>query len=144
MMFIFTVEGQEKIILQEEVIKRVNYKTDTPDDSMARSTNVGFELKITGHIITKGLWGDSTYQLSLWSLVSASEPESYRQATLQIVNDGQIVRSIEFPQAFVVDYREDYQAGNQSGQFYLHIRQKKDKNQLVKITKEATEFTDFS
>jgi hypothetical protein len=99
MAFKFTVEGG--IELQDNIIQKVSYKTNTPDDSNARSTDIGAELRITGRIITDvhGYDSDVTDKLAAWSLVPASKPDCYRKATLELINSGQMVRKIEFPNA---------------------------------------------
>jgi hypothetical protein len=50
--FKLKIEGSENIELGLEHIQTVKYETDTPDDSNARSTDVGSTLVITGKIIT--------------------------------------------------------------------------------------------
>ncbi|MGM0507965.1 MAG: membrane-associated protease 1, partial [Fusobacteriota bacterium] len=47
--FRLTMEGEsETIELGMENIENVTYKTDTPDDSNARATDVGAILTVTG------------------------------------------------------------------------------------------------
>jgi hypothetical protein len=135
MAFRFKVEGGENINLDNDNILTAVYKTDTPDDSSARSTDVGSELKIVGRIITAtdGDQADDTLKIAMWSLVPAAKVESYRQATLEVINAGQVVRKVFFPNAFVVDYTEDFGADQGTGTFTLLVRQKKDKNEFVKI-----------
>jgi hypothetical protein len=135
MSFKLTVEGGENVQLDNDNIITAVYKTDTPDDSNARSTDVGAELKIVGRIITAtdGDQADDTLKLALWSLVPAAKAESYRKATLEVINAGQVVRKVYFPNAFVVDYTEDFGADEGVGTFTLFIRQKKDKVEFAKI-----------
>lgn len=47
------VEGAETIDLSIESIETVEFKTDTPDDSNARSTDQGTTLVVTGKILTQ-------------------------------------------------------------------------------------------
>ncbi len=72
-------------------------------------------------------------KIALWSLVPAVKADCYRKATLEVLNAGQMVRKVYFPNAFVVDYTEDFGADAGVGTFRLVIKQKKDKNDLVKI-----------
>ena len=67
MAFNLKVEGGEAIELGQDNIITAVYKTDTPDDSNARSTDVGSELKIVGRIITAtdGDQADDTLKLAL-------------------------------------------------------------------------------
>jgi hypothetical protein len=135
MAFRVTIEGGENIQLDNDNIITAVYRTDTPDDSNARSTDVGAELKIVGRIITAtdGDQADDTLKLALWSLVPAAKADSYRKATLEVINAGQVVRKVYFPNAFVVDYTEDFGADEGVGTFTLFIRQKKDKVEFAKI-----------
>ena len=74
------VEGAESIDLNIESIETVEFKTDTPDDSNARSTDLGTSLIITGKILTPvgGEAADNTIKLAQWSLVPAEKADCYR------------------------------------------------------------------
>ncbi|MEK5039342.1 membrane-associated protease 1 [Sporosarcina sp. FSL K6-3457] len=133
--FVLKVEGPETIELGLESIIAVEYATDTPDDSNARSTDVGATLRIKGKILTAtdGDNSDDTMKLSLWSLVPAEKADCYRKVTLEVISADQVVRKINFPNAFVVDYTEKFGDTEGIGEFYLFIKQKKDKTDLAKI-----------
>ncbi|MEK3788652.1 MULTISPECIES: hypothetical protein [Paenibacillus] len=133
--FRLKVEGQETIELGLDNIKTVVYDTDTPDDSNARSTDVGSTLRISGKIITAtdGDSADDTMKLALWSLVPAEKADCYRKATLEVIAADQVVRKIYFPNAFVVDYNESFGDEEGVGTFSLYIKQKKDKTELATI-----------
>jgi hypothetical protein len=133
--FRLKIEGAETIELGAENVLNVSYKTDTPDDSNARSTDVGAILTVTGKIITAvdGDSADDTMKLAMWSLVSAEKADCYRKVTLEVISADQVVRKVSFPNAFVVDYNEDYSDSGGVGYFTVVLKQKKDKNDLVKI-----------
>ncbi|MCX7746221.1 MAG: membrane-associated protease 1 [Clostridia bacterium] len=133
--FKLKIEGGETIELGMDNIQTVKYKTDTPDDSNARSTDVGSILEISGKILTAvdGEKADDTMKLALWSLVPAEKADCYRKATLEVIAADQVVRKVYFPNAFVVDYTEEFGHTEGVGTFTLLIKQKKDKNDLVKI-----------
>ncbi|SFF30688.1 hypothetical protein SAMN04487969_12469 [Paenibacillus algorifonticola] len=133
--FKLTIEGAEKIELGLDNIQTVKYDTDTPDDSNARSTDVGATLRISGKIITAtdGDAFDDTLKLANWSLVPAEKADSYRKVTLEVISADQVVRKIHFPNAFVVDYTEAYGDTEGVGTFQLYIKQKKDKTELTTI-----------
>ena len=79
--FRLKVEGQnETIDLGMENIEQAEYKTDTPDDSNARSTDVGTLITVKGKIITalNGEEADHTLKLAKWSIVSAEKADCYR------------------------------------------------------------------
>lgn len=133
--FVLKVEGSEAIELGLDSIISVEYETDTPNDSNARSTDVGATLKIKGKILTAtdGDNADDTMKLALWSLVPAEKADCYRKATLEVISADQVVRKIDFPNAFVVDYTERFGDTEGIGEFFLFIKQKKDKTDLAKI-----------
>ncbi|ANF97595.1 MULTISPECIES: hypothetical protein [Paenibacillus] len=133
--FTLKVEGAETIELGMDNIQTVIYDTDTPDDSNARSTDVGSTLRITGKIITAtdGDNADDTMKLALWSLVPAEKADCYRKVTLEVIAADQVIRKIYFPNAFVVDYTEHFGDVEGVGQFSIYIKQKKDKTELAKI-----------
>ncbi|MBP1905430.1 hypothetical protein J2Z32_002060 [Paenibacillus turicensis] len=133
--FRLKVEGAETIELGLDNIQRVVYDTDTPDDSNARSTDVGSTLKVSGKIITAtdGDKADDTLKLALWSLVPAEKSDCYRKLTLEVIAADQVVREIVFPNAFVVDYKEQFGDTEGIGTFELYVKQKKDKTELAKL-----------
>ncbi|MHC1748123.1 MAG: membrane-associated protease 1 [Cellulosilyticaceae bacterium] len=133
--FRLKVEGADTIELGVENILTVEFNTDTPNDSNARSTDLGVSAIIRGKILAAvdGETADSTIKLAQWSLVPAEKADCYRKSTLEIIAASQVVRQIHFPNAFVVDYTEDYGDEEGVGTFYLHIKQKKDKTANVKV-----------
>jgi len=133
--FKLKVEGPEAINLGIENILTVEFNTDTPDDSNARSTDLGTSLIIKGKILTPvdGEAADSTIKLAQWSLVPAEKADCYRNVAIDVISASQIVRQINLPNAFVVDYVEDYGDEEGVGTFELHLKQKKDKTAMVKF-----------
>ena len=105
----------------------VKFLSESPDDSNARATDLGIILEIKGKIlaVANGDAEDDTRKVAQWSLVPAEAADAYRQASLEIISAGQMVRKIDMTNAFVVDYEESYgdQAG--TGTFSLKIKQKK-------------------
>ncbi|MBC2580531.1 membrane-associated protease 1 [Clostridium sp. DJ247] len=133
--FRLKVEGSETIELGADNIQTVKYETDTPNDSNARSTDVGSILTVSGKIITAtdGDKADDTLKLAKWSLVSAEKADCYRKVTLETIAADQVVRKINIPNAFVVDYTEEFGDTEGVGSFVLVVKQKRDKNEFVKI-----------
>jgi len=129
------IEGQENIELGVKSIVTAKFSTDTPDDSNARSTDLGTSIIITGKILAAvdGEEADGTMKIAKWSLVPAEKADCYRKLTIQVVAADQVVRNFTFPNAFVVDYKENYGDEEGTGTFYLHMKQKKDKLPEVKI-----------
>ncbi|MCH1625999.1 membrane-associated protease 1 [Fredinandcohnia quinoae] len=134
--FRLRVEGAgETIELGVRNIEEAVFGTDTPDDTNARSTDVGATLKIKGKILTATTedGADDTIKLAEWSTVPAEKLEAYREVTLEVEAAGQIVRKFTLPHAFVVDYSEIFGDSQGVGSFELLIKQKKDKTDEVVI-----------
>ena len=129
------IEGAESIDLNIESLLTVEFKTDTPDDSNARSTDLGTSLMITGKILTPvgGEAADSTIKLAQWSLVPAEKADCYRNVKVDVISASQVVRQFTLPNAFVVDYEEEYGDVEGVGTFKLYVKQKKDKTAAVKF-----------
>jgi len=124
-----SITGADTIVFDEHSIISAKFHTDTPDDSNARSTSVVDTMVIEGKILTPlaGFAGDDTIKIAQWSRVRAEDVDSYRDATLEVVVASQVVRKIDFPNAFIVDYDEHYFDTEGVGTFILTIRQRKDK-----------------
>ena len=128
--FRLTVKGQnEEILLDKESILDVKYMSETPDDSNARATDLGIILEIKGKILAaaNGDTEDDTRKVAQWSLVPSESSDAYRQASLEVISAGQMVRKIDMTNVFVVDYIEEYGSQAGTGTFSLKIKQKKEK-----------------
>mgnify|MGYP000957962910 CR=1 FL=1 len=129
-----TIAGGVEI---SKCIESVNLKVDTPDDSDARSTEMGNIMEITGKIGA----GESTKGLYEWSLAKPdkeNKDQVYREVTVSMIladedEDGEPIRKVVFPQAFVVDYSEKYSKKEGVGIFTLFLKQKKDNNEKVTV-----------
>ena len=133
--FTLKVEGPNEISLGTTSITGVKFGADIPLDSNARSTDLGSTLTITGKILTAvdGDPFDATKQIGQWSLVPAEKSDCYRKAVVEVIAASQVVRKYTFPNAFVVDYPEDYGDAEGVGTFTLIIKQKKDKMAQVAV-----------
>lgn len=123
------IKGSESISLMETNITKVRFGADIPHDSNARSTDLGSTVEIKGKILASvgGEAADDTSKIARWALVPAENSDCYRKVEIVVVNASQIVRRIEVPNAFVVDYEEDFTDETGTGVFTLLIKQKKDK-----------------
>lgn len=133
--FTLKVEGNSTIELGTTGITGVKVSTDIPQDSNARSTDLGSTITVTGKILTAvdGEPFDATRQLGLWALVPAENSDCYRKVTVEVVAASQVVRKYTYPNAFVVDYRETYGDVEGIGTFTLIMKQKKDKMAQVSV-----------
>lgn len=133
--FTLKVEGNTTIELGTTRITGVKVSTDIPQDSNARSTDLGSTITVTGKILTAvdGDPFDATRQLGLWALVPAENSDCYRKVTVEVIAASQVVRKYSYPNAFVVDYKEDYGDVEGIGTFKLIMKQKKDKMAQVSV-----------
>lgn len=129
------IEGSESIELRETSIINMEFGADIPHDSNARSTDLGSTVLIKGKILAAlgGEAADDTSKIARWSLVPAENADCYRKVQIDVVNASQIVRQIIIPNAFVVDYEEDFTDETGTGIFTLLIKQKKDKMAELKF-----------
>lgn len=134
-MFKMTVAGAESFEVSKECIKSVQFTTDIPMDSNARTADVGTTLTVQGKILAAvdGDPFDSTRQLAAWSAVPAENSSCYRNVVVENTRGGMVERKYTFPNAFVVDYAENFGDTEGVGTFTLIMKQKKDKIEQVVI-----------
>lgn len=122
--FRLLIKGQnEEIVLEQESISSAKYYSNTPDDSNSRATDLTVSIELEGKILSE----DMTKQLTEWSLLSTGSSNEYRYVTLDVIREGNVIRKITLPNAFVVDYSEEFDNKEGNGKFILLIRQKKEK-----------------
>lgn len=124
-----SIEGSESISLMETSIMTVEFGSDIPHDSNARSTDLGSTMIIKGKILAAvdGEDADETAKIARWSLVPAESSDCYRKLKVDVISASQVVRQITLPNAFVVGYEEDFTDEEGVGVFTLIVKQKKDK-----------------
>lgn len=129
--FRLVIKGAEEIKLEETDIEKVEYITDSPDGSNAKATDFGCQLTISGKVLKEK--SAETLKLGKWSLVPAEKADAYRDVVLQVVAESQVVREIKLPNAFIVDYLEEFGHREGIGEFKVVLKQKKDFNSKVQI-----------
>lgn len=129
------ITGSESVELRETSITNVVFGADIPHDSNARSTDLGSTVLVEGKILAavNGEAADDTSKLARWSLVPAENSDCYRNVQVDVVSASQVVRQITVPNAFVVDYTEDFTDETGTGVFKLLVKQKKDKMASLKF-----------
>jgi len=122
------ITGGNDVSFDETIITGVNFVSETPDNSNARSTDLSVTIKITGRINFSlgAAVTDSTVELANWALMPSDKADCYRKVEVQIVSGGQIVRQYTYPNAFVMDYVEDLNDEEGVGTFIMLLKQKKD------------------
>lgn len=134
--FRLKIDGSGPVSLSEECIKHVEFSSEIPKDSNARATDHGASIKVWGKMLFSlgSEEEDSTLNLAKWSLVPSESADSYRNVSIEVVSASQMVRQILLPHAFVMEYQEILDDESGVGEFYLHVKQKKDKTKKVEIT----------
>ena len=122
------ITGGKDVEFDETIITAVQFLSDTPDASNARSNDLGLILKITGRInFSLGAEvDDSTVELANWALMPSDQADCYREVQVQVINGGQIIRQYKYPNAFVMGYTEDLNDDEGVGTFIIDLKQKKD------------------
>ena len=127
-----------EIKLEEESTKQVIFKVEIPPDSRARTKDVGVTLTVIGKILADtsqlGNAADSTAKIMAWSVIPSEKKEAYRSVTLKVTSGGIVTRQYELPNAFIVDYHEDFESDDGIGEFTLVLKQMKNKMADVKVT----------
>ena len=112
---------EPEITLEEESARKLIFRVEIPQDSRARTKDVGVTLTIVGKIMA-------------WSVIPAEKKEAYRSVTLKVKSGGITTRQYELPNAFIVDYHEDFESADGIGEFTLVLQQMKNKLADVKVT----------
>ncbi len=133
--FRLKVTGGKDVEMNEGILTAVQFISETPDNANARSTDLGVILKIAGRInFSLGAeLEDSTVELANWALMPSDQAACYRNVQIQVVNGGQIVRQYTYPNAFVMDYKEDLNDEEGVGTWTLLLKQKKDLTDKVEL-----------
>lgn len=137
MALLFSTEDPE-IKIEAESTSEITFKVEIPQDSRARTKDVGVTMTVKGKILpdtsSAGNAADSTAKLMEWSIVPAEKKEAYRSVTVQVTSGGITTRQYELPNAFIVDYYEDFENAEGIGEYTLVIKQMKNKLADVKVT----------
>lgn len=133
--FTLSIKGKDtEISLGEKIVSTVHVVVATPNDSMAKSSSVAATMFVGGKLtVNPGETNTDTLNLFKWSLVSAKNADAYRDVTVEVITNDQIFRTIDFPNAFVIDYNERYSDSTGMGQFSLVLRQKVDQMSKIKV-----------
>ena len=118
--------------MTEEVLK-IALDSVIPEDSDAKSSNIGVTLTITGRVSydsDKVFMKNSTKAIAEWSLLKPDSPDTYKSVTVEFDHTG-IKRKYTLENAFVVSFHEGFE--DQNGEFVLKVRQKKDRLYGVSI-----------
>ena len=133
--FRVTIDGAGPVKLSEQCVTSVEFFSEIPKDSNARATDNGTALKIRGKMLfSLGAEAeDATINMAKWSVVPSVSADAYRNVKVDVVAANQVVREYTLPNAFVMEYEESLDDETGVGEFYLHVKQKKDLTKLTSI-----------
>ena len=120
----------------EKCIESVQFNVSTQNDYLfVTRYNSKNLIKITGYIDTE----ESTIVLYEWALLPATNPNCYKEITVEQYKSEKLLRKVTFSKAFVVKYSESYSNDEGVGTFTLYIKPLF--GQDVEVTSEASSAT---
>ncbi|HEX9060097.1 MAG TPA: DNA/RNA non-specific endonuclease [Clostridia bacterium] len=122
----------------QECIEFVSFRVKSPpDDYKGKAYPLG-SMIIEGKIGTD----EKTVPLYKWASIPSTDPDCYKEITVEQTHADQLIRKVTFSKAFVVDYSESHTDKTGIGYFSLYVRQFagvdiecSDGNETVKIEK---------
>jgi hypothetical protein len=107
-------------ITLEKCVQSVTFNVEPPsDDYTSRRTYPINSMIINGKIDTD----EKTIPLYEWALIPATDPNCYKDITVEETQSDQVIRKVNFSKAFVVDYSERFSNNTGVGYFSLFVRQ---------------------
>jgi len=132
-------DTKEEIKISNDYFTDLEISFDSPDDSQAKIDKIGNLLTITGKIDESSR--EISAILSKWALMKSTAPSAYRKLTIWIIGEeNKILRKMECPYSFLVDYKETYK-GDSENTFELKLKQKVDKLDEITISSEPLTFS---
>ena len=126
-----------EISISENYVKSGEYFYNTVNnDALDKSSKISVTLKITGRLNKE--CKKETKELALWSLMTKGA-DVYREVTLIVEDEDNIIREYIFSDAFVLDYKERTLFNQNDNEYEdnivweLLVAQKGDKLDGVKI-----------
>ena len=104
--FLLKVKSKESgdIIIEKNYVTSVNYLYETLDNSaLDKSSNINVTLKITGELSKD--CKKETMNIAKWSLMTKGS-DVYRNVTVEVEDQEDIIREYILDEAFVLDYKE--------------------------------------
>lgn len=102
----------------KECIEDIAFNVDSIDFHSMR-TDTAKSMIIKGKIDTD----EGTANLYKWAMIPGSDSSCYKEVTVELIKDSQLMRKVSFSKAFVVDYSEDYSNHVSAGSFTLYVKQ---------------------
>lgn len=111
------------VVLDDTVVESVEFSVISPENVDAKGAITSASLKITGKILNTS--GEKTVGLASWAADDIHNGYEYKNVVAQYIHDSTVLREYTLPNAFAVDYSEEYGDNNGSGTFTLLVNQKK-------------------
>lgn len=108
--------------LDDKVVESAEFIVNSPENVDAKGSISNISLKITGKILNTS--GEKTVDLATWATDDVHNGYEYKNVTVQYVHDEMIIREYTLPNAFAVDYSEEYGDHDGNGTFMLLVNQK--------------------
>ncbi len=107
------------IAVLQECIEFVSFKVEqAPDDYTGKAYPLS-SMIIEGRIGTD----EKTISLYHWATTPSTDPNCYKEITVEQSYEDQLIRKVTFSKAFVVDYSETHTDKTGIGYFSLYVRQ---------------------
>lgn len=103
----------------KECIEFVSFKVESPPDDYKGKSYHFNSMTIEGKIGTD----EKALPLYQWSLIPSTDPNCYKEITVEQTHEDQLIRRVTFSKAFVVDYSESHIEKAGEGYFSLYVRQ---------------------
>ncbi len=115
-----------KFELDPQETMKVQFVSDIPMDSNARTRDCNIGLVLTGRIYSGfgGTAGNKSDKLNEWSRSPAESADAYRKVTVQMITAGIVERQYIFPQAYIVEYKENFRDASGAGIYTLNLKRK--------------------
>lgn len=111
------------IKLDHKVITGVEFGVISPEDVDAKGAILCTCIKLTGNILNTS--GEQTIGLATWATDDNQTTYEYKKVSVTYNHDNATVRQYILPQAFVVDYREEFGDHSGNGTFEIVMNQKR-------------------
>ena len=108
--------------LEETVVESVEFSVLSPENVDAKGAITCASLKITGKILNTS--GENTFNLAKWAADDIHNGYEYKNVVAKYIHDATVLREYTLPNAFAVDYSEEYGDTNGTGRFTLVVNQK--------------------
>lgn len=127
---IITIKGSKPINLEFQLddSSTIKFIHDSVDNALSYDANSYTGLEFTGVILKENK--AAILELLKWSLMTEGK-DIYRPINVKLSSTDDILREYDFPEMFVVDYRETFK-GEDSGNFKLTLNQR-GKTDKVKV-----------